>query len=56
MGGRAELWEYGTYIIALDTMWIIKSVAMLFDMVPRKAFNSPQHRLGEVTDRCQSDL
>jgi hypothetical protein len=56
VGDRAELWEHGTYIVALGTTWIIASFETLLDVVPRKQYDGPERRLGEVADRRQPDL
>lgn len=51
VGDRAELWEHGTFIIALGTTWIIASFESVLDVIPQSQYNGPEKRSASMTDR-----
>lgn len=51
VGDRAELWEHGTYIVALGTTWIIASLESLLDVVPRAKYEGEERRQPDLKDR-----
>lgn len=50
-GDRADLWEHGTYIVALGITWVIASFESILDIVPQTKYQGTDRRSNALRDR-----